>query len=157
MTPYSDTNMRNGFTYTVDDNSGSFVESDIPSNMMSNGSNNGRGIDTSPSSTLGRDVAKGMNDNLNDVMRMTENIQSKYGDPNDKTVDQIMAEYNVNNAENAFQGMDNNRGLLQKTADVMAKKVTPKKVTPKKVTPKKVTPKKVTTYNGQRIGGRYGL
>ena len=119
MTPYSDTNMRNGFTYTVDDNSGGFIESDIPSNMMFNGSNSGKGIDTSTTSTLGRDVAKGMNDNLNNVMRMTENIQSKYGDPNDKTVDQIMSDYNVDNAENAFQGMDNNRGLLQRTGDAL--------------------------------------
>ena len=119
MTPYSDTNMRNGFTYTVDDNSGGFIESDIPSNMMFNGSNSGKGIDTSTTSTLGRDVAKGMNDNLNDVMRMTENIQSKYGDPNDKTIDQIMAEYNANNSENAFQGMDNNRTFLQKTGDAI--------------------------------------
>tara|TARA_R110000751_G_scaffold113775_1_gene212921 strand:- start:64 stop:1515 length:1452 start_codon:yes stop_codon:yes gene_type:complete len=117
MTPYSDTNMRNGFTYTADDDSGSFVESDIPSNMMSNGSNSGRGVDTSLSNTIGRDVASGMGDGLNNVMRMTENIQSKYGDPNDKTIDQIMAEFNADNAENAFQGMDNNRGLLQKTGD----------------------------------------
>ena len=86
MTPYSDTNMRNGFTYTADDDSGSFVESDIPLNMMSNGSNSGRGVDTSLSNTIGRDVASGMGDGLNNVMRMTENIQSKYGDPNDKTV-----------------------------------------------------------------------
>ena len=87
-------------------------------NMMANGSNS-RGVDTSLSNTIGRDVASGMGDGLNDVMRMTENIQSKYGDPNDKTIDQIMAEYNVNNAENAFQGMDNNRGLLQKTGDAL--------------------------------------
>ena len=117
MTPYSDTNMRNGFTYTADDDSGSFVESDIPSNMMSNGSNNGRGVDTSLSNTIGRDIASGMGDGLNDVMKMTENIQSKYGNPNDRTVDQIMSDYNVNNAENAFQGMDNNRGLLQTVGD----------------------------------------
>ena len=71
----------------------------------------------SPLSSLGRDVASGMGDGLNNVMRMTENIQSKYGDPNDKTIDQIMAEYNVDNAENAFQGMDNNRGLLQRMTD----------------------------------------
>jgi hypothetical protein len=48
---------------------------------------------------------------------MTENIQSKYGDPNDRTVDQIMSQYNVDNAENAFQGMDNNRGLMQTVGD----------------------------------------
>ena len=85
-------------------------------NMMANGSNS-RGVDTSLSNTIGRDVASGMGDGLNDVMRMTENIQSKYGDPNDRTVDQIMSQYNVDNAENAFQGMDNNRTLLQKTKD----------------------------------------
>jgi len=164
LTPYSDINMRNGFEYTVDDDSGEYKISDIPPDMMSNGSNiRGRGnrnfttpltdaefntgkskfIDMltpntynlttnesinqafddsgeykiSPLSSLGRDVASGMGDGLNNVMRMTENIQSKYGDPNDKTIDQIMAEYNVDNAENAFQGMDNNRGLLQRMTD----------------------------------------
>ena len=88
-------------------------------NMMANGSNSGRGVNTSLSNTIGRDVASGMGDGLNDVMRMTENIQSKYGDPNDRTVDQIMSQYNVDNAENAFQGMDNNRGLLQRTGDAL--------------------------------------
>lgn len=86
-------------------------------NMMANGSNSGRGVNTSLSNTIGRDVASGMGDGLNDVMRMTKNIQSKYGDPNDRTVDQIMSQYNVDNAENAFQGMDNNRGLLQTVGD----------------------------------------
>ena len=86
-------------------------------NMMANGSNSGRGVNTSLSNTIGRDVASGMGDGLNDVMRMTENIQSKYGDPNDRTVDQIMSQYNVDNAENAFQGMDNNRTFLQRTQD----------------------------------------
>jgi len=117
MTPYSKTNMRNGFTYTADDDSGSFKISDIPPDMMSNGSNNGRGVDTSLSNTMGRDIASGMGDGLNNVMRMTENIQSKYGDPNDRTVDQIMSQYNVDNAENAFQGMDNNRTTLQNITD----------------------------------------
>ena len=113
MTPYSDTNMRNGFTYTADDDSGSFVESDIPSNMMSNGSNSGRGVDTSLSNTIGRDVASGMGDGLNNVMRMTENIQSKYGDPNDKTVDEIMAQYNADNEYNRIT----NSGMSKAQAD----------------------------------------
>ena len=100
MTPYSKTNMRNGFTYTADDDSGSFKISDIPPDMMSNGSNNGRGVDTSLSNTMGRDIAKGMGDGLNNVMRMTENIQSKYGDPNDRTIDEIMAKFNADNEYN---------------------------------------------------------
>jgi len=70
------------------------------SNMMASGSNNGRGVDTSLSNTMGRDIAKGMGDGLNNVMRMTENIQSKYGDPNDKTIDEIMAKFNADNEYN---------------------------------------------------------
>jgi len=88
-------------------------------NMMSNGSNNGRGVDTSLSNTMGRDIASGMGDGLNNVMSMTQGIQSKYGNPNDRSVQQIMSEYNVNNAENAFQGTDNNRTFLQKTGDAI--------------------------------------
>ena len=92
---------------------------DTSSNMMASGSTNNRGVNTSLSNSIGRDVASGMGDGLNDVMRMTENIQSKYGNPNDRTVDQIRSNYNVDNAENAFQGMDNNRGLLQRTGDAL--------------------------------------
>ena len=73
---------------------------DTSSNMMASGSPNSRGVDSSLSNTLGRDVASGMNDNLNNVMRMTENIQSKYGDPNDRTVDERMAEFNADNEYN---------------------------------------------------------
>jgi len=87
------------------------------SNMMASGSNNGRGVDTSLSNTMGRDIAKGMGDGLNNVMEMTQGIQSKYGNPNDRSVQQIMSQYNADNAENAFQGMDNNRTLSQKIAD----------------------------------------
>jgi len=87
--------------------------------MMSSGSPNLRGFDTSGSDSVMRDVGEGMGEGLNNVMRMTENIQSKYGDPNDRTVDQIMSQYNVDNAENAFQGMDNNRGLLQRAGDAL--------------------------------------
>ena len=89
------------------------------SNMMASGSNNGRGVDTSLSNTMGRDIASGMGDGLNNVMSMTQGIQSKYGNPNDRSVQQIMSEYNVNNAENAFQGTDNNRTFLQKTGDAI--------------------------------------
>ena len=87
--------------------------------MMASGSPNARGFDTSRSDSVMRDVGEGMGDGLNNVMRMTENIQSKYGDPNDRTIDQIMSQYNVDNAENAFQGTDNNRTFLQKTGDAI--------------------------------------
>ena len=83
------------------------------SNMMASGSNNGRGVDTSLSNTIGRDVASGMGDGLNNVMRMTENIQSKYGDPNDRTIDEIMAQFNADNEYNRVT----NSGMSMAEAD----------------------------------------
>ena len=82
-------------------------------NMMANGSNSGRGVNTSLSNTIGRDVASGMGDGLNDVMRMTENIQSKYGDPNDRTIDEIMAQFNADNEYNRVT----NSGMSKAQAD----------------------------------------
>ncbi len=87
--------------------------------MMSSGSPNLRGFDTSGSDSVMRDVGEGMGEGLDRVMRMTQGIQSKYGNPDDKSVDQIINEFNVNEAENAFQGMDNNRTFLQKTGDAL--------------------------------------
>jgi hypothetical protein len=87
--------------------------------MMSSSSNNGRGIPTVRSDSVMRDVGEGMGENLNEVMRMTQGIQGKYGNPDDRSVDQIINEFNVNKAENAFQGMDNNRTFLQKTGDAL--------------------------------------
>jgi len=87
--------------------------------LMSSGSNSGRGIPTARSDLVMRDVGEGMGENLNEVMRMTQGIQGKYGNPDDKSVDQIINEFNVNEAENAFQGMDNNRTFLQKTGDAL--------------------------------------
>ena len=85
--------------------------------MMSSGSNSGRGIPTATSDSIMRAVGEGMGKNLNDVMMQTQGIQNKYGNPDDKSVQQIMSEFNVNEAENAFQGMDNNRTFSQKIAD----------------------------------------
>ena len=87
--------------------------------MMSSGSPNARGFDTSRSDSVMRDVGEGMGEGLDRVMRMTQGIQSKYGNPDDKSVDQIINEFNVNEAENAFQGTDNNRTFLQKTGDAL--------------------------------------
>lgn len=86
---------------------------DTSSNMMASGSPNSRGVDSSLSNTIGRDVASGMGDGLNNVMRMTENIQSKYGDPNDKTIDEIMAQFNADNEYNRIT----NSGMSKAQAD----------------------------------------
>ena len=93
---------------------------DVSQSMMSSGSNSGRGIPTVRSDSVMRDVGEGMGENLAEVLRKTQGIQSRYGNPDDKSPDEIMNEFRINEAENAFQGMDNNRSLLQKTGDAIS-------------------------------------
>jgi len=76
--------------------------------MMSSGSNSGRGIPIPQSDSVMRDVGEGMGKNLNDVMMQTQGIQNKYGDPNDKSIQQIMAEFNAN---------ESNTGILNKVSE----------------------------------------
>jgi hypothetical protein len=81
---------------------------DVSQSMMSSGSNSGRGIPTATSDSIMRAVGEGMGKNLNDVMMQTQGIQNKYGDPNDKSIQQIMAEFNAN---------ESNTGILNKVSE----------------------------------------
>jgi len=63
--------------------------------LMTNGSPNGRGIPIPQSDSIMRDVGEGMGKNINDVLMQTQSIQNKYGNPNDKSVKEIMDEFNA--------------------------------------------------------------
>ena len=94
----------------------------VSQSMMSSGSNSGRGIPTVKSDSVMRDVAEGMGKNLSEVIRKTQGIQNKYGDPNDKSIEQIMAEFNANQNNNSILNKVNeselrDASIKQKIAD----------------------------------------